>query len=297
MAARVGRVVCIIAALALLFAAHAQQPACNMPQIVQQLQEASATYSALVTEINPRYLPRDMDGYDEAADRLERLGAELERISRKALQTDPENPVEVAALGLEVRRLQGGMADLRAFATPLRAYAYMVRNDYNRPRWAFSQAPAAEFVPPDLRSFDDDFTDTVEITAAPGEHAALQLIAIPIREEIRRPEVQLPEELEGEETDIDPFRIRCGQAATRSSPLAEDEREYPDCPYRLRECDPGHTIAEDRVQPFWFTLRVPPDAQPGDYDGELTFSADDIHDVKLELILTVPDADSEPAEE
>lgn len=296
-AVRTARLAALIALFTLGCAIGTPDPASDLPEIITQLRHVSSSYGVLVKEINPRYIPGDLEGYDEAADRLERLGAQLEQLSRKALRLDTDDQEAVAALSRQIQQLQEAMTDLRADTTPMRAYGYLVRHDIERPRWAFAQVPADQFVEPEARKFNADFTDTVQITAAPGEHAPFQLIAIPIRHDIRRPEVDLPERLEGEKAAIDNPPIRCGQAATRSSPVAEDGREYATCPYRLRDCDPGHTIAADRLQPYWFTLRVPRDAPPGTYNGEIKFSARDVHDVKLTLTLTIPESDPEPTQE
>lgn len=292
-AAGTARLTCLMVLISLGCTAGAAEAACTMADIVTELRQASSSYSTLVGQINPRYIPRDLEGYDEAADRLERIGAELELLSRKALQLNSDDADAIAALHTEIQDLHQGMTDLRAFSTPLRAYGYLAQKDVDRPRWAFTQVSAERFVEPDVHAFNADFTDTVEITAAAGDHAAVQLIAIPIAHDIRNPGVDLPQTLEGEDAAIEHLHIRCGQAATRSSPLAEDEREYSNCPYRLRDCNPGHTILKDRLQPYWFVLRVPPETPPGTYRGEMKFFGEDVHDVRLTLQLTIPEADSE----
>ena len=297
MAARTVRIGVLIALCTVAGASGAAEPAGDLAAIITQLQQASSSYSSLVRAINPRYVPGELEGYDEAADRLERLGAQLEQLSRKALRLDQNDLEAIASLGREIQQLQEAITDLRAFSTHLRAYGYLLRNDVNRPRWAFAQVPAECFVEPDVHTFNAHFTDTVELTATAGDAAAFQLIAVPIDHDIRNPRVQMPETLEARNASIGKMRIECGQAATRSSPLADDEREHPACPYRLRDCGPGHTIAKDRLQPYWFIFRVPPDAEPGIYRGEMKFAADDAHDMKLTIKLTIPDGDPESTPE
>ncbi|MFP3903336.1 MAG: hypothetical protein ACLFWB_03730 [Armatimonadota bacterium] len=264
-----------------------------LSEMVTELRTCSKQYQALVELINPRYVPGGLEGYDEATDRLEKLGATLETLSRKALQAQDGDPDTLKGIMGDIQQYRESLQDFRAFATPFRAYSYLSQNDVNRPRWAFARVDPDRFIIPDVHAFDGDFIQEITLTGEPGSHVRFQLVAIPIAHDIHAPRVHLPEVLTNEEAAIEHPLITCGQAATRSSPVPDEDREHPDCPYRLRDCSPGHTIQKDRVQPYWFTLKIPADAAPGVYTDELKFTAQKVHDVTMTLCLEIP----QPAEE
>lgn len=292
-AAKNVRALLALCAVFVLSAALAAAEAPSLSEIVTELRTCSKQYQALIEVINPRYVPGKLQGYDAATHRLEKLGAKLESLSRKALQAQDGDPETLEALISEIRQYRQSLQDFRAFTTPLRAYSYLSQNDVNRPRWAFAQVEADRFIEPDIYAYDGDFIEQVTLSGKPGSHVRFQLIAIPAGHDIHSPRVHLPEVLTNEEAAIEHPLITCGQAATRSSPVPVEDREHPDCPYRLHECNPGHTIQKDRVQPYWFTLKIPADAVPGVYSDELKFTARKVHDVTLTLRLEIP----QPAEE
>ncbi len=137
-------------------------------------------YEWLLDLINPKYLPHDLEHYQQAADELEKIGAELEALSREATRADRKNTEDWSQIGMRVGNLRSDLKWLRGFSSTLRAYACGVRTGTKRPRWGVSQVEAETFVLPAVREFQGHFPQTASIAVRPGELAHMQLVLVPI---------------------------------------------------------------------------------------------------------------------
>jgi len=277
---------------ALLAYADGTAPPSPQDAAIAALREVTRDYVRLVREINPDYLPGDMTGYPEATEQLEKLGERLEMLSRQATVLAQAGG-DWAQLGESVGQLRDDLMQLRGSATPLRAYSYCIRNGIKRPRWAVAQVEAGEFVLPPVHSFQGTFSRQIELVATPGEPLQFQLVAVPINRDVERVEVRLPTGLSGPGSELADLDIACYCAATRSSPLPAEERQFELCPYRLRHCDQSTRLQADLVQPFWFAMTIPEQATPGVYRGRIDFIGREVHALELELRLTISENASE----
>lgn len=288
MGARRGSQLGTVASVLALLVALALPPAVADEQAdaVQALQAALQEYRGLIAQISPDYLPGRMAGYPQTVEQLEKLGETLELLSRRAVALDRDGG-DWAGLAADISVLRDDLVKLRRNSTVLRAYSHCIRAGIKRPRWAVAQVPSDSFVIPEVEQFDGNFSRYVRLQAIPGELLSFQLVAVPISDDIEQVEVRLPTRLRGSGGGFGISDMTCYLAATRSSPIALDEREFPDCPYRLRPISMPVRLPAELVQPFWFTLQVPEDAPAGQFAGPLVLSGRKVHSLDLEIRLTI----------
>ena len=283
--------VTLAALLALLTSAaladtSASAPADIRTETLAALRSAIRGYSALVREISPDDIPGEMAGYAEATERLSKLGERIEILSREALQAEQLGDPGWTLLGQKTAEFSADLMDLRGFSAPLRAYSHCRRIKHKRPRWDVTQVDTEQFVAPPLRLFTGKFSRRVNLEAVPGQMLHFQLVAAPIRDTIAHVTVTLPELLAGPGR-FGNLDIACFLAATRSSPVAPEDRQIPICPYRLRPHGHAHSLQADFVQPYWFTLGIPDDAAEGLYRGWIKFRGSKVHGLDMDLRLTI----------
>ncbi len=282
----------VVLAAPLLADTEATQPADQPKTAIAALREAVREYGRLVKEINPDYLPGDMTDYPEATERLEKLGERLEVLSREATNVERQGG-DWSQLRQKAAELQDDLMQLRCFSAPLRAYSHCIRAGIKRPRWAIAQVQASEFISPPVHDFPGIFSQKVALDAVPGQLLHCQLVAVPIDRDIERVEVKLPGRLSGPGGGLTGLGAACYLAATRSTPLEPEQREWETCPYRLRPCDEANRLQADLVQPCWLTMQIPEDAAAGVYAGRIRFTARDVHSLDLELRLTISENSSD----
>jgi len=268
------------------------QPESPQTAAIAALREAVREYVRLVKEISPDYLPGDMSDYPAATDMLEKLGERLELLSREATNVERQGG-DWSQLRQKTAELHDDLLELRGFSAPLRAYSHCIRARIKRPRWAIAQVPASQFISPPVHDFQGTFSQKVALGAVPGQLLHCQLVAVPINRDIECVEVELPGRLSGPGLSLADLDMKCHLAATRSTPLEPEQREWEICPYRLRPCDKMNRLQADLVQPYWFTMQVPEDAAPGVYGGRIKFTARDVHSLDLELRLTISENSSD----
>ncbi len=259
---------------------------------VAALRQAVAEYVRLVKEINPDYLPGNMSDYPEATEVLEKLGERLELLSREAGRVEHQGG-DWSQLRDKAVELYEELLALRGFSAPLRAYSYCVRAGIKRPRWAVAQVEAGEFISPPVHAFRGIFSGQVALEAVPGQLLHCQLVAVPINRAIERIEVRLPGRLSGSGGSLDDLQTACYLAATRSTPLEPEQRQWELCPYRLRPCDQANRLQADLVQPCWLTMQIPKEAAAGVYSGTIKFTAHQVHSLELGLRLTISENSSD----
>ena len=271
--------------LALLHALPAV-PSTGSEAALDALRAVSRRYGALVREIDPDHIPGSMEGYAEATEMLERLGNRLEGLSRLAVSIDAKGGDWGQVLE-GVTLLDGDITALKASSAPLRVYSFSIRSGIKHPRWAIAQVRAAEFVAPPARAFTGSFTRTVKVEGQPGQEVYFQLVAVPALKKVPGVSVKLPGRLRGPAGDIGGLEIEDFFAISRSTPLDEDERDFPLCPYRLRPAWKGADIPGDQVLPCWFRMVIPAAAQPGTYSGSMKFEGHKVPAIPITLQLTV----------
>lgn len=275
----------LIAAVSLPTAAD-QPPADVQASTVASLRAAMYEYQRLIAQISPDHLPGQMAGYPEATEGLERLGERLELLSRRAVTLDRQ-PGDWAPLAADIAAFRDDLGQLRRTATPLRAYSHSIRAGVKRPRWAVSQVPTDDFVTPPVTEFHGNFTRNVSMAAAPGHESSLQLVVVPIQYDIEQAWVRLPDSLRGPGGVLAPLDLTCYLAATRSTPLEPEQRDSPDCPYRLRQLTQPVRLTADLVQPLWIVVQAPPDTRPGSYTGTLLLTGRGVHSLELGFRVTI----------
>ena len=125
------------------------------------------------------------------------------------------------------------------------------------------------------------------VWSAANEAESFQIVVLPLRDRLRRVRLR-PTDLTG------PRGTRIRAACVRWHPVGTVEIVSP--PFQVRRTGPHPDpllpaepvdVPEDRIQPFWVTVHVPADTQPGTYTGKVWVQADGAPMVPVELTVRV----------
>lgn len=165
-------------------------------------------------------------------------------------------------------------------------------SDFGGREYAVGFAGSLEKVFPRREDFRGSLAREVRVCAAKNEYESFQLVVIPGAAGLRGVGVvtgDLARRSGGGTIARDNISIRRVGYVTTRAPYYNVPRvgAWPD---PLLRCDGGGVdVAEGRVQPFWVSVRVPADAEAGEYEGWVDVRAEGLPATRVPLSLRVWD--------
>ncbi len=221
------------------------------------------------------------------------VGAEIQRLRRELtdLEAKLRQPAKLARADWEAlrNRLAALGDDVDALAPRtlrLNVRALWKKKLGREPDYGAVLELPAQKVFPDGQGLRGLVSDRIELSAARNEYESVQIVIVPLR--------QAPEVRDVTCSDlIGPGKIPAANVTWRIVGCVTTHKpKYPtirvgEWPDSLLPAQPAK-VPQDRVQPLWVTVYVPPEAKSGAYAGKLRVLSDS-HPLEFDLALRVYD--------
>ena len=275
--------------------ADAQLPALDLTPHRQAELKARLTriideYEALSDSLRLDVIPDEFEGKDVARKGMDSLGRDIEQVSRDALALEAADDEQWRAFDERLATLAGDLKGLRSDTRPVAAYA-LARKFARKPTWSVAIETSMTKVHQDAKLLTSRAADAVELSAARGEGESVQLVVMPLTQDVSEVRVTLPAAL------IGPGGARIPRSALELNTIAyvrcpkpaykrpADTDWWPDV---LLPYEPI-SVKQGEVRPFWLTVWVPREAPAGLYRGRIVLTAKGAHKMALDLKLRVYD--------
>ena len=139
------------------------------------------------------------------------------------------------------------------------------------------------------KPFPGEIKNNVTISACRNEYEGFQLVILPFKKNLKNIGVQISDLINREKgTTISSSNIEINAVDYVDTKRPTYEVEYvgwwPDPLVPLEEPYISDIKADHLLQPLWVSVYVPSDTQPGLYEGEVTVSFSNAHDLKVKLV-------------
>lgn len=144
------------------------------------------------------------------------------------------------------------------------------------------------------KPFTGEIIDSAWISACGNEFEGFQLVILPFEKDLTDISVKATDlKNGGKGTSISSSNIQISAVDYVETKRPTYETEYvgwwPDPLVPLEMPYFGDVIADHMLQPVWVSVYVPSDTQSGQYEGEITVSFSNAHDLKVKLVVNVRD--------
>lgn len=261
----------VVVALGLWFtglpaAGWTEQPA-TPAALAARLRAAIKAYEALLKELDLNRLPGQMEGYPQVTEGLEHLGGRLEPLSRVGAQAGEMSAEQWQAFGEAVAAWEADFKTLRQQALPLRLWVRLTAQGIKRPGWGLAYAPTLRVLPREKRLLEAEVGKALELSGAPGETVAGQLIVVPLTQDLIGLRAAAGN-LSGPGGLLPAAQVRLLDTITL--PLPEGENwDLNALPANTQPPPPPLNLARDEVGAFLVVVTLPANLKPGLYQGTL----------------------------
>lgn len=285
-----GRLTCLaVVAVGLLaaglpVAVPADEPA-SPAALTARLRTAIKAYEALLKELDLNRLPGQMEGYPQVTEGLERLGGRLEPLSRVGVQAAEMSAEQWQAFEAAMAAWEADFRDLRRQALPLRLWVRLTALGIKRPGWGLAYEPTLRVLPRAKRLLEAEVGRALELSGAPGETVAGQLVVVPLTQDLTGLRAAAGN-LGGPGGLLPAAQIRV--LDTIALPLPEgDEWDLSTLPANPQPPPPPLNLARDEVGAYLVVITLPENLKPGLYQGALVVTPAQGGRLALTLKVTV----------
>jgi hypothetical protein len=253
--------------------------------LTARLRAAIKAYEALLKELDLNRLPGQMEGYPQVTEGLEQLGGRLEPLSRVGVQAGEMSAEQWQAFGAAVAAWEADFKTLRQQALPLRLWVRLTAQGIKRPGWGLAYAPTLRVLPREKRLLEAEVGKALELSGAPGETVAGQLVVVPLTQDLIGLRAAAGN-LSGPGGLLPAAQIRV--LDTIALPLPESETwDVAALPANLQPPPPPLNLARDEVGAYLVVITLPANLKPGLYQGALVVTPANGGRLALTLKVTV----------